>query len=349
MDLFELVYDATLGLTALSLIGMLAIITRRAFLTWRTRRDTAQKNRLTDQVLQYLESPQQSGDLRAELKRSNRRLFIQLFEDLIQNVTGEYARRLVQLMRDVGLVDEYMAALKAYAWWRRAEACMDLAWFNEPRVVAALEAALDDSRYEVRVEAARSLTRLGAVSSVSNLIAKLAMDEAHPLTVIDIFRNLGPGAVPELVAIIESETAESAKRLATEALGYSGDLRAVEALLELCQHPSAALRLRVVQALGLLEDPRSSATIWKALSDSSWEVRAEAAICIGRLGLHEAIPDLEKRLDDEQWWVRYEAAEALFTLGDPGLFSLRAACASPVPHVAEIARAVIQEKGLTHE
>ena len=110
--------------------------------------------------------------------------------------------------------------------------------------------------------------------------------------------------------------------------------------------PSTALRVAVVQALSLLDDPRALPPVLKALEDPAWEVRAQAAACAGKLGSGDAIPSLERLLLDEQWWVRYHAAESLFKLGGRGLSVLFTAAHSPVARAADIAQGLLREKGL---
>tara|TARA_Y100001934_G_scaffold243403_1_gene300017 strand:- start:7719 stop:7931 length:213 start_codon:yes stop_codon:yes gene_type:complete len=48
--------------------------------------------------------------------------------------------------------------------------------FKDPTVVNALEDALDDPEVNVRLEAARSLARLGSVGSVPGLVAVLEIN-----------------------------------------------------------------------------------------------------------------------------------------------------------------------------
>ena len=192
----------------------------------------------------------------------------------------------------------------------------------------------------------------------------------------EIFRSLGTGAVPELMAVLESDVPVSVQMLAADALGHIGDPRAVPALLSLFQTPerkaggggtihehkarrgrayaerdqpanaSVALRLAVMQALSVLVDPRSLDAILAALEDPIWEVRAQAAQCASQLGSPDAIPRLSSLLHDEHWWVRFHAAEALFKLGEAGGESLRQAARGPSARAADMASGLLREKGV---
>lgn len=341
------IWTSTL-LTTLALGVMLIVAAHRAFLTWKNRRDETRKAFLTGQALEYLEDPHQLTALQAHLRRGDQRLFGELFESLMANVEGEYADRLLDLMRHVGLVDRHLATLQSRFWWRRLAACISLSWFNEPRVIAALEAALDDPQIDVRVEAGRALVKLGAAGSAMILLTKLGTEtRSLSLAVADLFRNLGPRIVPSLIAILEQNTSDAAKTLAADALGHSGDLQAVAPLVRLADHPSPRVRLAVMRALGELSDPRALVVVVEAFHDPRWEVRAQAAVSAGQQGATEVIPHLERLLEDEEWWVRYQAACALVQLAEPGAAALRnTAATAKNPRATQIARAILREKGL---
>ena len=346
MDPFGLIYWVAVSLSVVSGLTMGGLIVQRAIVNWHTRRRNFRKDFLTDKLLHHLEDPGKGDPFAEDLRRADRRLLIELFASLRPKLTGEYAQRLVELAQRLGFVEERLEALRSRAWWRRVEACTALAWFQEPRVVAALETALDDKYHAVRVEAARALAQMGAVRSVRQLLDKLALEtHERSLAVTDLFRMLAPTATREFVTVLKSDAPEPVKILAAEALGSSGNLDAVEALVRLCRHPSASLRICVLQALGQLGDPRPAGVALSRLDDPVWEVRAQAAITLGQLGHDDAIPKLNEHLNDAQWWVRYEAANSLLRLGESGRATLRSACSSADPRVAEIAQAILNERG----
>jgi HEAT repeat protein len=298
-------------------------------------------------MLACLEDPGQLGPLKEQLRPDDQRLLLGLFEGMIPNLRGEYAQRLSDMMRTLGVMENQIRELQHRKWWRRANACKILAWIRDPRVIESLEKAMDDPNGDVRLEAATALVKLGAVRSPSLLLAKLAEATlTRSLAVIDLCRTLGPSCVAEFIAMLDGGFPDRVMTLAVDALGFSGDLRVVEPLLKLQQHSSAEVRFAAVQALGALGDPRALAVFDKSLHDPAWEVRAQTAFWLGRLGASEMLSQLQDSLDDDQWWVRYRAAEALAAMGNAGAAALRALVEDVRPRVAEIAQGVLNEKGL---
>jgi HEAT repeat protein len=374
MGFYTLIHWVSLVLAGAALAILLGLVVRQSIRNRVTKRDAARRQSLMALALEYIEEPEFLPAFKAQLKPEDQRLLVQLFAELLPKVRGDYADKVVHLMREMGLRDRCLAQLHSAKWWKRADAAAVLGWFKEPQVIGALERALDDPQVEVRLEAARALAQLKAVQSVAGLVARLAVvDATHSLGVQEIFRSLGPGAVTELMGVLDSDVPEHVKILAADALGHIGDPRAVPALLKLFHAPgrsgdtihehkarrgrafadrdqptnaSVALRLAVVKALSVLVDPRALDAILAALEDPIWEVRAQAAHCASQLGSPAVIPRLEGLLNDEHWWVRFHAAEALFKLGEAGVQSLLKAAQSTSARAADIAGGLLREKGV---
>jgi len=374
MGFYTLIHWVSLGLAGATLAILSVVVVRQSFRNRRTKRDAARRQSLMALALEYIEEPEFLPAFKAQLKPEDQRLLVELFAELLPKVRGDYAEKVVHLMREMGLRDRCLRQLHSPRWWKRADAAAVLGWFQEPQVIAALERALDDPQVEVRLESARALARLKAVQSVAGLVARLAVvDATHSLGVQEIFRSLGPGAVTGLMGVLDSDVPEQVKMLAADALGHIGDPRAVPALLKLFHTPgrsgdtihehkarrgrayadrsqpanaSVALRLAVVKALSVLVDPRALDAILAALEDPIWEVRAQAAHCASQLGSPAVIPRLEGLLNDEHWWVRFHAAEALFKLGEAGVQTLLKAARSTSARAADIAGGLLREKGV---
>jgi HEAT repeat protein len=347
MSVLLIIWWSCVALAALSTLAMGGLIIQRIIRNRRDLRDAARRDQLKTLAWQLMEHPDGMLELAEDLLPEDRRLLLQLFSDLLKKVTGKYAERFVRVMRMMGIVDECLKRLNDGQWIVRAESCAILAVFSDPAVKMALYRTLDDPVMEVRVEAARALVRLGAVRSVMELIHYLVTEDGMPsLAVVDLFRNLGRGAVPELLELLKGDTSVAAKVVVIDALGYCGDLQAVPALLEFYAYPSKNVRLAALQSLGLLQDPRAAPAVLLAMTDDDWEVRTQAGIAAGQIGMHEAVPMLERMLEDSHWWVRYRAAEALYRVGGQGIEALHEASTRAHPFAAEIAWGVLREKGL---
>ncbi|NBR87816.1 MAG: HEAT repeat domain-containing protein [Proteobacteria bacterium] len=376
MGFYVLIHWVSLALAGATLAILSAAVVRQWFRQRRSQRDAQRRESLMALALEYIEEPEFLPAFKAQLRPEDQRLLVELFAGLLPKVRGDYAEKVVHLMREMGLRDRCLRQMNSPKWWKRADAAAVLGWFNEPQVITALSRAMDDPQVDVRLEAARALTRLGAVQSVAGLVARLAVvDASHSLGVKEIFRSLGTGAVPELINVLDSDVSDQVKMLAADALGHIGDARAVPALLKLFRtqaaspdpttqlspkmrrgetagrpgaavNASVALRLAVMQALSVLVDPRALDAILAALDDPVWEVRAQAAHCASQLGSVDAVPRLTSLLNDEHWWVRFHAAEALFRLGAAGRASLLQSARGASARAADMAAGLLREKGV---
>lgn len=70
-------------------------------------------------------------------------------------------------------------------------------------------------------------------------------------------------------------------------------------------------RLGIIEALGIIGDPRAINQLISQLKDPNNEIRWETALALGEIGATSAIPSLRDTLDDPDKYVRYGAALAL--------------------------------------
>ncbi len=342
-----LIWQITSLLAVLSLVVLLVLVVHRVFRNRHELRDAARRKELRHLALQLMEYPERIIEARKEMRSSDRRLLLTLFEELRKQLKGEYAERLISLMRIMGLMDECLEQLKHSGWVARVEAANLLGNFNSPNVVLALYRGLEDSHTEVRVAAALSLARLRAVQSVREIIDALIPSGIKPsLAVTQVFRQLDDKHVPELRELLRNHSLPpTALALIIDALGRLGDLDAVPELLDIYDHRNLSVRVATMQALARLHDPRSVVPVLLAMTDSSWEVRANASRAAGKIGDLAALPILQHLLDDSNWWVRYHAAETLAGLGNPGLMQLQAVAETGTPDAANMAWGVLRERG----
>jgi HEAT repeat protein/beta-lactamase regulating signal transducer with metallopeptidase domain len=155
---------------------------------------------------------------------------------------------------------------------------------DDPAVVAALIARLQDADAGVRRAAAGSL---------GNLRSKTA--------------------VPALIAAIGDSNKE-VRQAICEALGHIGDARAVPALTRLLSDASPDVRHRALDALQEFTDDLSARQIIPSTQDARSETRAKAAELLGEIGDQDAIPTLQRLLTDTSEDVRTAALESLCEL-----------------------------------
>jgi len=139
------------------LLGFLVI--RQAVVLRKMGRNDLRCKKLLGLAMEYLEEPEFIPAFKAQLKKGDMRLLVQVFVELLPKLKGDYVDRVVELMRELGIQDTSIRQLRSKKWWRRADAAAILGYFKDPTVISALEDALDDSEVHVRLEAARSLAR----------------------------------------------------------------------------------------------------------------------------------------------------------------------------------------------
>jgi HEAT repeat protein len=371
MGIYPAVYITalTLAVVTVALLGFLVV--RQSIVLRKLARNEKRQRELLGLAMEYLEEPEFIPAFKAQLKKGDMRQIVQVFVDLLPKLKGDYVDNVVSLMRELGIQKTSIKALRSKKWWRRADAAAILGYFKDPTVISALEDALDDSEVHVRLEAARSLSRQKAISSVAGLVARLSVvDPSHSLAVREIFRSLGKTAAPGLIAVLESDVPESTKIVSADALGHIGDPRAVRALLKVFDagehagtpsqvsrhrgfsaspqmaHRNISLQLTVMRALSQLYDDESIKALTTALDDPLWEIRACACECLGQMGERGSISKLEHLLGDNHWWVRYYAANALFNMGASGMSALQRAVAGLSSRAREIAGDLLREKGV---
>ncbi len=343
MEFYDFLWIGSLWLGGLSLGLMMFLVLRRMVMDRWRRRLKAHRDEMLSRLLDYLAEDEPTDDVELAVKVRDARVLNEVIEHLLRSIRGEERDRLVVVLRSLGGVDQRLKQLRRGKEWERVKAATALRHFDQPKVITALRAALDDPSSEVRGAAARALLALGAVDSAQVLIDKLVIEGSlRPHAIRDIFRRLGRPFCDDLIAVLRSDV-ERARIVAIDALGASGELRVVDPLLRLISEGSKEITANVFRALALLGDPRALSVVMKGLRDPAWEVRCQAASCAGRIGAVEAKGLLARRLEDPNWWVRYRSAEALHELGEQGVWILRGLTVQST-HAGETARLVVAEK-----
>ena len=154
----------------------------------------------------------------------------------------------------------------------------------DPRMVAALTAALKDTDKEVRETALHALVQMRDPAIFEPLLQALkdASPEVREQAAFGLGQLRDRRATQQLVSVLKDEHA-SVREQAAFALGQLRDRAAVEALVIAIRDANKEVREQVAFALGQLRDPRAIEALTTALKDQDAEVRRQAAFALGQL------------------------------------------------------------------
>lgn len=189
----------------------------------------------------------------------------------------------------------------------------------DPRLVAALTAALKDTDREVREQALHALVQMRDPSIFAPLLQ--ALKDASPDVREQAAHGLGQlrdrRAVEPLTGALKDENPD-VREQAAFALGQLRDRSAIPGLTAAMKDTDADVRQQAVFALGQLRDPSAIEGLSIALKDTSPAVREQAAFALGQIRDRRALEPLISALKDADADVREQAAFALGQLRDRG-------------------------------
>jgi HEAT repeat protein/beta-lactamase regulating signal transducer with metallopeptidase domain len=187
----------------------------------------------------------------------------------------------------------------------------------DPRMVAALTAALKDSDKDVRETAMHALIQLRDPSIFEPLVQ--ALKDSSPDVREQAARGLGQlrdkRAVDPLMGALKDENA-SVREQAVFALGQLRDPRAVDPLIAALKDSSADVREQAAFALGQLRDKRAVPALNAVVKDANGDVREQVVFALGQIRDVAAVEGLMAALRDEKPDVRQQAAFALGQIRD---------------------------------
>jgi HEAT repeat protein len=189
---------------------------------------------------------------------------------------------------------------------------------RDPQALGQVIAALRDPRENVRMNAAKTLGRIGSVRAVPELIDLLARDgdDYVRMAAAEALGQIADArAVPALIARVNqegrTEVAQRSIAAAAEALGRLGNGSAVPALRDALMDESEIIRMAAVTSLGILGDQAAVPALSAILQrDRFPALRAAAALALGRVGGSEAEAAL-RRNEDGNPSVRVAVERAL--------------------------------------
>ena len=351
MSSLLLIWWTSLTLSAGSLIWMIGLIAGRLL------RERAEAGRERDRrVIQhaFLDIMAGSGDAICRLGKVQRRarLMAETLLEVVGLVRGGERERLISALAAFRVDHVFRRRLFRGSFAGRIAATEALAIFPGESSTTALRRALAAARgVELRVGVMKSLIELRTPPSLAEVLADLAGRRASEslLYLPLIARLVADDPMTALRAFGDSCLPAEPRVILAEALGGSGDYRALEPLCLAARAPDIELRIACIRALGMLGHPGAEKAVLAALNDRVWMVRSAACEASGRIGLRSAIPQLADQLRDEVWWVRFRAGEALAVMGALGQERLRLVAATGDDLSRRTASMVLAERGLAIE
>ena len=154
----------------------------------------------------------------------------------------------------------------------------------DPKIAAALTAALKDEDNEVRQQALHTLVRMGAALP-ADVIAAMLKDKSSEVRQQAIFA-LGRQRDPKNVSLLTDALKDSdteVRQQAAFALGQMRDARAVDPLIAALKDADPEVRERAAHGLGMIRDARATDALIAALKDSNADVRQQAVFALGQI------------------------------------------------------------------
>lgn len=187
-------------------------------------------------------------------------------------------------------------------------------------IAELMETEIDAYKTEERYQIWRKYN----ISIIDNALAKLTKNICLQSLVeiaIDLTMFKDSRTVQPLINLLQGSSLEvdeveqmGIRALAANILGYSGDFRAVEPLIDALKDEYQGTRYDAAISLRNFKDRRTIQPLINALQDSDFNVRRAVA---GSLVQQKAVEPLIKALDSNDRNVRVEASWALTRLRDP--------------------------------
>jgi HEAT repeat protein/beta-lactamase regulating signal transducer with metallopeptidase domain len=189
----------------------------------------------------------------------------------------------------------------------------------DPRMVAALTAALKDVDKDVRETALHALVQLRDPSIFEPLVQALsdAVADVREQAAFGLGQIRDRRAVEPLARALKDLNGD-VREQAAFALGQIRDRSAVAALTSVLKDLDDDVREQAVFALGQLRDPAAVDALAIATRDAKPDVRHQAVFALGQIRDRRAVEPLISALKDTSPDVREQAAFALGQIRDRG-------------------------------
>ncbi len=276
--------------------------------------------------------------------RSERAVLLAVALEALGDLRGSERERLAELIERLGYTAEAMAGLRARRRARRRQSAAILAAVAPASATHALTAALDDTDPIVRTACARTLAEVGGADAATAAIIAVAKRDirAVPGAVAAVVLALGIAQPSALAPLIGADAPPEVRSIAIE---VAGRLRLSEhaKLLRACLREQDEIAAGAASGLGMIGDVRSVDALMDLAGDDrrALPARAAAVAALGSIGAAPAVPLLDSLLGAD-WPLMAAAVRALCRLGDPGTAALRSAAASSRPEASAMAEAALE-------
>jgi HEAT repeat protein len=220
----------------------------------------------------------------------------------------ERLQGLPEAQRAAAAVEPLLIALGDEAARVRMAAAEALGKSGEKRAIPALEAALKDNDYLVRLSAIGALGRLYPLPMLKALGGEDGQGRREAAQALG---QVGEARVVEPLMAVLADESPMVTIAAVSSLGQLADKRATPALVAILHDGSPQERMAVARALGQLADERAVEPLIKSLSDQHPKARRRAALVLGKLGSSAAVEPLIELLTDHDSQIRMAGAKAL--------------------------------------
>ena len=350
-DILRIALNIALILSAMSAVVLAVIIGVRLRAQSEARRMARLRREVEPLVAAYVAGREKPAPVVDVLRKSPEQSLLLLME-ISDRLEPASRAQLRPLFASLPLREKESQALWSRHWERRMQAAERLGYLGDSVSVPALLDALQDPVLAVRFAAARSLSAMGEIRAIPQIV--LAFDlpgDMNQRRVAEILHDFGSAGTGQLLDILGNEDgtfSDNATGVAARVLGMLRAPQAVEPLLPLLGHEDFRVRLNAVRSLGQIGDHATADAVAKLAEDPAWEVRNAAAQALGRLKAERHLDKLAAALRDTSWWVRFSAAQALWSLGASGREALTAAVTgSPDRFARDISRQILEEHGAT--
>jgi HEAT repeat protein len=235
--------------------------------------------------------------------------------DAFEVATPKEAARLLNFLRENGLIEKRIFEARRFAGWRRMRALVALGRTRAPEGIAALAEGLRDRNREVRLAALRGLGRMACPQAAEEILAWVGETGLSvPAMPLQSALIQCCGERPQLLVPYVRHTEGPLREVLGRVLGEVATPSVGMDLLQFVEDDLAELRSAAARGMSQAKSGLAFDVLNKLALDPVWFVRLRAMVSLGKLRDDRAISALIRGLTDSNRLVRLRAAEALVDL-----------------------------------